>query len=88
MCKVFCQVSLTNQTTQGHADNLDRSLQYQELEEDSEDGRGEAEDDEVPDGHQRDGGQAGEAHGGHQQTVEGDRQPLTDCYGVWLGVPC
>ena len=62
--------NLTNQTAQHQGDHLDRSLQDQELEEDGEDRRGEAEDDEVPDGHEGDGGQAGEASGGHQETVE------------------
>ena len=81
--------NLTNETTQHHGEHLDRSLQYQELEEDREHRGDEAEDDEVPDGHERDGGQAGEARGGHQETVERDLQPLADCDGLplALGVP-
>ena len=52
--------SLTDQTAQSQGKKLNRSPQYEKLEEDGEDGCGEEEDDEVPDGHERDGGQAGQ----------------------------
>ena len=79
--RVNSSLDLTYQTTQGQDKNLDRSPQYEKLKEDREDGGGEEEDDEVPDGHERDGGQAGEADGGHQYSVEGDQQPLPGSYG-------
>ena len=78
---VNSSLDLTDQTTQGQGNNLDRSPQYEKLKEDREDGGGEEEDDEVPDGHERDGGEAGEADRGHQDSVEGDQQPLAGSYG-------
>ena len=76
-----CSLNLTDQTTQSQGNNLDPSPQYEKLKEDGEDRRGEEEDDEVADGHERDGGQTGEADGGHQDSVEGDQDPMARSYG-------
>ena len=50
------------------------------LEEDREDWGGEAEDDEISDGHEGDGGEAAQPSTGHQEPVQGDHYPLGKGY--------
>ena len=69
-------LSQTDQTAETDRQDLDWSPQYEGLEEDSKHRRGEAEDDEVSDGHQRDGSEAAESDAGHEEPVQGDHQPL------------
>ena len=75
-------LKLTDQTTEPQGNKLYWSPQNEELKEDREDGGGEEEDDEVPDWHERDGGEASKTYGGLEHSVERDHQPLAASYGL------
>ena len=69
-------MSRTHQNAEGDREQCDLCFVDERVEDDAEYWSGHADDDQVPDGHQGQGGDHGEGGGGGEEPVEADQHPI------------